>query len=219
MTSFGRPRAAMLADVEAERLDLAAFLESLEEEEWRTPSLCPAWTVHHVLAHLTLSTRQPFVSTMIRVARARGDFHRVEADLAVECGRAYDPTQLIAQLRETAGWPHRFPLSGALDPLTDILVHGQDIARPLGRERTMPTERVVPVLRHVWKAAFYGARKRFAGLRFVATDADWSAGPADAGTPEARGSVGDILLLATGRRAGLTELTGNGVDEVAARMG
>lgn len=197
---------------------MAVFLESLEEEEWQTPSLCAGWTVHHVLAHLALSTRQPFLSTMIRVARARGDFHRVEANLAVEYGRAYQPRELIAQLRETAGSPYRFPLSGPLDPLTDVLVHGQDIARPLGRERTMPRERVVPVLDYVWKATFYGARKRFAGLRFVATDADWSSGPAQSGVPEVRGPVDDILLLATGRGAGLTGLTGQGADEVAARM-
>jgi hypothetical protein len=168
MTSFARPHAAMLPDVDAERLDLAAFLESLEEEEWQTPSLCAGWTVHHVLAHLALSTRQPFLSTMIRVARARGDFHRVEADLAVEYGRAHQPRQLIAQLRETAGSPYRFPLSGALDPLTDI--------------------------------------------------ADWSSGPAERNVPEVRGPVGDILLLATGRSAGLTGLTGEGADEVATRM-
>lgn len=58
----------MLPDVEAERLDLADRLETLDPAEWASPTLCAAWTVHEILAHLTLSTRTP-LGAMIR---ARG---------------------------------------------------------------------------------------------------------------------------------------------------
>lgn len=48
----------MLSDVRAERIDLADFLESLDDQDWKVSSLCAGWTVHEVVAHLTLSTRQ-----------------------------------------------------------------------------------------------------------------------------------------------------------------
>ena len=61
----GHRGVAMLTDVKAERLDLAAVLEQLDEHEWRAPSLCPGWTVRDVVAHLTLSTRQPIGRTNV----------------------------------------------------------------------------------------------------------------------------------------------------------
>ncbi|MGY1815547.1 maleylpyruvate isomerase family mycothiol-dependent enzyme [Blastococcus sp. SYSU D00820] len=209
------PRVGMLADVAAERSDLCDFLESLDEADWQVRSLCPAWTVHDVLAHLTLSHRQTLLATLVQVVRARGSFDAAEAAWARRLAAAHRPAELIALLRATADVDHRVPLSGPLDPLTDVLVHGQDIARPLGWRREVPPERAVPALQHVWGNAFYGrADRRFAGLRFVATDADWSAGEG----PVVRGPAGSLLLVATGRAAGLAELTGPGRNDVAARF-
>ena len=48
-----------------------------------------------------------------------------------------------------------------------------------------------------------------------ATDAGWSAGE---GPREVRGPVGDLLLLATGREAGVEGLTRPGVGEAAASL-
>ncbi|MBW0105078.1 maleylpyruvate isomerase family mycothiol-dependent enzyme [Pseudonocardia sp. KRD291] len=205
----------MLAHVEAERLGLADVLDTLDEGEWATPSLCAAWTVHELVAHLTLSNRTPFAATMLAILRARGDFDRVEADAARQRARRHGPAELVAQLRETAGLDRRFPLAGRLDPLVDILVHGQDIVRPLGRSRAMPVERVVPALEQVWRSPFLGLSKRFAGIRFVATDAGWSRGE---GTHELRGPAGELLLVSTGRPAGLAAVHGPALAEVTARL-
>ncbi|ADD44151.1 maleylpyruvate isomerase family mycothiol-dependent enzyme [Stackebrandtia nassauensis] len=207
-------KVAMLADLAAERLDLADYLETLDDSQWRTTTLCPAWNVHQMLAHLTLSNRTKVLPTLWHVVKARGDFDRVEAELADTRAATYSRAELLAQLRETAAADRRLALAGKLDPLVDILVHGQDITRPLGHHRPMPVHRVVPALEHVWGSVFYGSRKRFKGLRFVATDADWSAGEG----PEVRGPVGDILLAATGRAAGLDALSGPGRTEAAGRM-
>ncbi|REE97413.1 maleylpyruvate isomerase family mycothiol-dependent enzyme [Thermomonospora umbrina] len=212
MTPF--TRVAMAPDVEAERLELADLLDTLADHEWRTPSLCAGWTVRDVAAHLTLADRK-FTATLLRGIRARGDFDRVTAEMARERALRHTPADLVAQIRETAGRPRRFPMSGPLDPLADILVHAQDIARPLGREHPMPIERTLPALQHVWTSLFYGTRKRFAGLRLVATDADWTAGD---GPQEVRGPTAALLLLATGRPTALPDLTGNGVTESATRL-
>ena len=77
-------RVAMLDDVAAERLGLADDLETLTPEDWATPSLCAGWTVHDVVAHLTLSTRQSVPWTFWRTLRARGNLERAFADMARE---------------------------------------------------------------------------------------------------------------------------------------
>ena len=210
------PRVARLADVAAERLDLCDFLETLDDQDWQVRSLCPEWTVHDVVAHLTLAHRQTFRATLAHAVLARGSFDKAEAMWGHEISAEHSPTELIALLRRTAAVDHRVPLSSPLDPLTDVLVHWQDIARPLGHRREMRPDRVRPALDHVWASGFYGrADKVFTGLRMVATDADWTRGD---GGPEVRGPIGDLLLLATGRRAGLDNLSGPGLREAFTRL-
>lgn len=207
-------RPATVAAVEAERRDLADLLADLAPDEWAVPSLCGGWTVREVVAHLTTATRWTVWSAVRGIVRARGDLDRLFHEVARERAAAYGPAELVEQLRATASSTLRFPGAAVHDPLVDVLVHGQDIARPLGRVRPMPVERVQPVLAAMWNSPFYGGRTRLAGVRLVATDADWSAGDG----VELRGPAGDLLLVATGRRAGLDALAGDGVSVVAARM-
>jgi uncharacterized protein (TIGR03083 family) len=215
MTKAGQlDQNAVLTAKNAERLHLADFLDTLDETDWQTGSLCTGWTVRDVVAHLTLATRQSVGATMLRVIRARGDFNRVNNEWARERAAAFSPAELVGQLRESANSARRFAFSGVLDPLIDLMVHGQDIARPLGRTREMPVDWVVPALEHVWPASFYGARKRFDGLKFVATDADWTAGEGQ----QVHGPAADLLLLAPGRAAGLSAVKGPGAAEAAARL-
>ena len=123
--------------------------------------------------------------------------------------------ELIAQLRETAGSARRAPGAAPLDPLADAIVHGQDVARPLGRDRPMPVEQTVAALEHVRTSRFYGARKHFRDTRLIATDCDWTAGE---GSRELRRPVGDLLMVATGRPAGLATLSGSALDRLAAAL-
>ncbi|MEJ2867476.1 maleylpyruvate isomerase family mycothiol-dependent enzyme [Actinomycetospora sp. OC33-EN08] len=203
----------MPEDVAAERLDLADQLEDLTDEEWTTPSLCAGWTVHDVVAHLTLSTGQPLVRTLLRMIPARGDYDAINRSDAVERARRYTPAELIAQLRAMAHDDRRFPLAGALDPLNDLLVHRQDLAIPLGRAVDAPAARAEPCLAHTWSAPFVGAARRFAGLRLVATDGTWTAGEG----PELRGPSSGMLLALNGRVAGLDRLDGPGLQEARTR--
>lgn len=118
--------------------------------------------------------------------------------------------------RETAGSARRTPLSSPLDPLVDVLVHGQDIARPLGRVRAIPADLLPVALDHFWTSKFYGTQKRFHGLRLIATDLNWTAGD---GPHEVRRPAADLLLLASGRPAGLAALTGPGLDRARTAVG
>ncbi len=202
--------------IEAERLALCSYLDGLADTAWTTQSWCEAWTVHQVVAHLSTSTTTGLWDMIGGAIRARGDFDRMERDQAVQLATEFEPAELIAQIRATASSMKRTPMSSPLDPLADIIVHGQDIARPLGKPLPTSSERVVAALDHVVASRWYGAPKRFADLNLTAADAEWSHGH---GNDHVGGAAIDLLLVATGRTQALNELTGNGVARLADRMG
>ncbi|WP_210401819.1 maleylpyruvate isomerase N-terminal domain-containing protein, partial [Dietzia sp. HMSC21D01] len=43
------------AAVDRRRSDIADYLEALPPDDWDRPSLCDAWTIREVAAHLTLA--------------------------------------------------------------------------------------------------------------------------------------------------------------------
>jgi uncharacterized protein (TIGR03083 family) len=203
------------AAIESERLSLANFLDDLEEAEWAAPSLCRDWTVREVVAHLTIPTRTSLPGMVVGMLKARGDFHRMTFNSARARAAAFTPAQLTQQLRDTAGSARRMPGSGPMAPLIDILVHGQDIARPLGRPRPMPAEPATAALEFVAEVAFYGGPEHLAGLTLLSTDTGQTLGD---GPDQVRGTTDDLLLVATGRPAGLAGLSGAGVAGLSSRL-
>ncbi|MFC9897206.1 maleylpyruvate isomerase family mycothiol-dependent enzyme [Nocardia sp. NPDC127579] len=189
-------RARIQQQIHEERLALAEFLDGSTEAEWAHPTLCDGWTVHEVLAHVTLSNQDTLWALVTGIVRARGNWDRANADAAITHARRFTPAELLTQLRDRAGDHRRSPGAGVLDPLADVIVHGQDIARPLGRSLPIAPERVVAPLAHVLGSRFYGAQRRLRGKRLVATDIAFSHG---AGPEEVCAPVVDLLLLATGR--------------------
>lgn len=208
------PRAAVDDAVAAERRHLADHVADLTDDQWATPSLCAAWTVRDVIAHLTVTTRIT-VPTVIRAAvRARGSFDRMEIDLTARRAAAYTTAELVAQLRESAASTRRFPGSGPMDPLMDLVIHAQDVARPLGRHYASPPEVVAACLAYVATNRFMGGPRRLSGVRLVSTDTGWTLGEG----VELRGPDVDLLLVASGRPAGLDALDGPGTAVVAERL-
>ncbi|GAA1582672.1 maleylpyruvate isomerase family mycothiol-dependent enzyme [Kribbella sancticallisti] len=186
-------RRQILAWTTTERLGLADLLAELKDYEWRTATLCDGWDVRDLAAHLTLSTRLTLRLALPAAIRARGNFDRMNDVLSRERAARYAPAELVAQLRETAASPRRAPGTSVLDPLVDMLVHGQDLARPLGRVRAMP---IVPAVAALEYVLAHGAHRQVKGQRLVATDLDWAAGE---GPTVTRAPLADLLLLATGR--------------------
>lgn len=208
------PRAAVDDAVAAERRHLADHVADLTDDQWATPSLCAAWTVRDVIAHLTVTTRIT-VPTVIRAAvRARGSFDRMEIDLTARRAAAYTTAELVAQLRESAASTRRFPGSGPMDPLMDLVIHAQDVARPLGRHYASPPEVVAACLAYVATNRFMGGPRRLSGVRLVSTNTGWTLGEG----ADLRGPDVDLLLVASGRPAGLDALDGPGTAVVAERL-
>jgi uncharacterized protein (TIGR03083 family) len=188
-----------------QRRSLADLLSELTAEEWEAPSLCARWRVRDVAAHVAMAPQVPSLASMLADGvRARGRFDRLNHDVAVR--HAARPTgQIVAELRQHAD-SRRLPVvTNYRNILFDVLVHGQDIALPLGRRRPMPPDAARAGVERVWTMGWpFWARRRLRGFRLVATDVDWSAG---AGA-EVRGPSEALLLLLTGRDVAMPRLSG-----------
>lgn len=192
--------------VHAERQALIRDLDALPALDWATPSLCPGWDVHDVLAHLVDDARTTRLGFLRHLAAAGFDFDRCNAR-GIARERRADPHSTLAALRAVSGRTTSAPAPPATR-LVEAFVHGEDIRRPLGIERACPTAPVAEALRHQLRTRvqFGGGRERAEGLRLVATDA-----ALDVGTgPEVRGSALVLLLAVSGRPVGPEELTGPG---------
>ena len=196
--------------IDTERAGLADLFEDLSADEWATPSLCDAWRVSDVTAHLTLA-HMGYRAALVGAVRARGSFDGMIRDTALRAA-SLPPTEYARRLRSMVGSRRTAPFITPMEPLIDVLVHGQDIAIPLGRTRAMPTAAAAAAAQRAWNLRLpFRARTRLAGFRLAATDADWTVG---SGAP-IEGPIAALLLLVTGRDAALDELTGEGVGALA----
>lgn len=208
---------AVWAVVDRERRELADLLEGLSDEQWDVPSLCAGWRVRDVAAHLTLAHMGPGRAA-VEAVRARGSFDAMVRDTALRRARA--PRQeLVLALRAMVGSRRRAPGISPLEPLLDVLVHGQDVTLPLGLQRAVPLDAATTVATRVWTAGWplsraFSARRRLQGLQLVADDVDWSVGDG----PRVEGPVEALLLVLTGRTAAVRHrLRGPGAGLLAGR--
>lgn len=197
------------AALEAERLGLHTFLQSLPASTWSAPSHCAGWTVHDVLAHLTLSTRSSGRAFAAGMIRHHGDFDAMNAQQAVARAGEYAPEELLEQLHADIDSTKKSFGSTRADGLTDVVVHGQDIARALDLHHEVPVQHVVLALDHVVGSRWYPAKQALQHATCTATDAPWTHGD---GGETIEGTVIDLLLAGTGRTQALDHLTGSGVD-------
>ena len=201
--------------IDQQRTALADLLDTLTPGQWSTPSLCHAWTIRDVGAHLSLAATARTGEVLADVVRARGSFDGMIREATLDRSRQRSTHQIVADLRGIVGSRKLAPGTFWRDPLLDILVHGQDIVRPLGLTIESPGEASRVAVDWVWRRRlpFFPAR-RLRGLRLVADDVDWARGAGE----ELRGPVMSLLLVSTGRASGLTELSGPGLGSARSSM-
>lgn len=207
-------RAEQWRMVHAQRHALAEDLAAFTEADWAAPTLCPAWSVREVVAHLTAAARTGFPRWLASMAVARFN-PAVHNDRRLQPYLGDSPAQTLQHFRaaidsttaptkDTAAW------------LGEVVVHAQDIRRPLGLATTPPVEAVTPVARFFVSRDFAVQSKRAAaGLRLEATDGPFAHGDGVL----VRGSTLALTMALAGRAAYGADLTGPGADLLRKRAG
>jgi uncharacterized protein (TIGR03083 family) len=203
------------AAIDAQRLRTVDLLATLAPADWSHRSLCDGWTVRDVAGHLTL--QQMTIGDILRLALKHPGVHSLNWMIQTSArDQAALPTeQLIEGIRGTVGSRRHNLGVTPRETLIDIVVHGQDMAIPIGRTLPVPPEVAATAAERVWECR--GGRKSkvfkpvpYDGLRLVADDIEWSVGDG----PELRGPVLSLLLLLTGRRVVLPQLDGPGAERL-----
>ena len=180
--------------IDAERSWVADLLESLPDAAWQHPSLCAGWTVRDVAAHLTLA-QTPVHDLLWPAVRARFRYDVMVRDTALRSPLTHE--EIVSTLRGFVGSRRRIVFITDLEPLIDVLVHTQDICRPLRIDHPMPVEAAAAAADRVLSTPPPIRRwKRPSGARLVATDTDWAHGVG----PELPAPMEVHLLALTGRQ-------------------
>jgi uncharacterized protein (TIGR03083 family) len=216
------PAPDLPAVLRTERLALVDLLSTFGPEQWATPSLCQGWTVQDVAAHLAWTPAMPPAEAALALVRSGLRPNRFIADSAVRWS-SRGPTAILEQLRanaETGAKPMAVPAPAVL---TDAVMHGLDIRRPLQDHRPVP-EAAFRIVADFFTGAGSrwpltipfagGTRQRTDGVRLVADGLDWSSGNG----PEVHASPETVLLFLSGRPVDAAELSGPGAPEVARRL-
>jgi uncharacterized protein (TIGR03083 family) len=198
--------------IHAERAALAADLESVPADQWSTPSLCEGWTVQQVLAHMLATAEMNPLTFLGRFAAAGFNFAKM-ADRDIERHSRGGPLATLKGFHAVQSASSAPP--GPKDSwLGETLVHAEDIRRPLGIAHDYPLPWVTRAIEfYAGSNTLIGGKRRVAGLRLEATDADWSHGSG----PTVAGPAVALLLATTGRRAAVADLTGDGVHTLRSR--
>lgn len=196
--------------VEAEQADFAALLRGLSPEQWAAPSLCSGWSVRDVVMHIAIHAHTTAPQRIAQLARVGFSESR-----QMEPHRARPTDELVDWLASPAQLAGR---SNILTQLSELVIHQQDVRRPLGIVRRLPAERLSVVLdfglTRVGNVSVAFSRRHAKGLRLVAPDIGWWAGTG----PEVRGPGEAIFMALNGRADALPDLTGDGARVLARRI-
>jgi uncharacterized protein (TIGR03083 family) len=201
--------------IAVERRRAADLLESLDDAQLQTQSLCAQWTVRDIAGHLISPFSVSLPEFLVGVIR-NGGFSRYSVKLSQQLGRR-PLSEIVQTLRHNADNEFTPPLQGPGAPLTDLAVHVRDVARPLGLATSASPdawESVLAFLTAPQARRGFIPRGRLSGLRFEATDLDWAYGDG----PPLRGNAEALAMAIAGRRVALNDLTGEGVTRLSARL-
>jgi uncharacterized protein (TIGR03083 family) len=196
--------------VRDEMIDLADRLSELDAPQWDAASLCAGWRIRDVLAHVVAGAEGAFGVRAVVAGMVRHgfNFNRWVAADGRARGQA-DPEVMVAALRNAAARRQT-----SVNALMHVVIHGQDMCRPLGIARELPATHVVPVANLVAADRHrFGTTKRIAGLTLRATDMEWSHGQG----PEVTGPGEALVMMMAGRLVALHDLSGEGTSTVRAR--
>jgi uncharacterized protein (TIGR03083 family) len=198
--------------IHAERAALADLWEGFEPDQWSAGSWCGGWTVRITSGHVLAAAEQT-IPNFYKEFLLAGFRFNVFADRAARRLAETPPAAMVRRLRARTTTTNR-PPAPVVVMLGEIVVHGEDIRRPLGITHDVPGDSLVAVADNYVKTNFLlGAKRRIAGLGLRATDVDWAHGDG----PEVTGPLLSMILAMSGRTGALADLGGAGVPALTAR--
>jgi uncharacterized protein (TIGR03083 family) len=199
--------------IHAERQALVADVEPLSEDQWASQSLCAGWSARDVLAHMTATAKMTPPRFVGKFIGSGFRFNAMTAkDVAAERGTS--SADALARFKQQLAATTHPP--GPIEAMVgEMVVHGEDIRRPLGIRHRYSDEALTTAANFYRKSnLLIGAKRRAEGLTLRASDVDWSAGAG----PEVTGPLASIILAITGRGAALADLSGDGLATLTARI-
>jgi uncharacterized protein (TIGR03083 family) len=185
-----------------------ALATGLTDDQWTVPSLCPGWTVRDVVVHLAYHThRSGLKETLPNLDKTTA--------MMVEREDASSREGLLRWLTSRPAPAER----KSRGTLAELVIHQQDMRRPLGVPRDYPEDALRSSLDLCTTRSgnIFVIDRRFRlgrGLRLVATDLEWTSGKG----PEVRGTAEAILMAIAGRRGVISDLEGDGVRLIDHRL-
>jgi len=200
------------SNIHGEREQFVETLRSLSPEQWSAPTWCGAWNVKEVVGHVLSAAEQTTLNFYKELASDGFKFD-VFAERDAKKLAALEPSELIRRLQSRTTTTNH-PPAPVIAMLGEIVVHGDDIRRPLGITHKSPEAALLAVADN-WKNSnlLIGSKRRITGVQLRATDASWSHGTG----PVVSGPLQSLVLAMTGRKGALADLSGDGVSILAGR--
>lgn len=205
-------RSELWANVHAERAGLVDDLSGDPHLDWTTPSLCAGWDIRDVVAHLAATatlSRWRFFGEFLRAGFSPDRIVDRQIDLARSRPAAESLDALQSAIYCTAS-----PPQPTITRVIEIVVHGEDVRRPLRIDHDYVTTHVGAALRFLARDRRSGAKARMTGLELHATDTDIAVGHGE----WVEGPAVSLLLAVCGRCAALADLSGPGHAELRRRV-
>jgi uncharacterized protein (TIGR03083 family) len=198
--------------IHSERAQMADAWATLSPGQWAAPSWCEGWSVQDTAGHVVAAAEQTPANFYKELASAGFRFN-VFTDRGARRLGAAGPDELARRLGARTSTTNH-PPAPVMAMLGEIVVHGEDIRRPLGLKHQPPEEALVAVA-DSWKNSnlLIGSKRRITGLRLRATDTEWVHGEG----PEVSGPLLSLILAMTGRKDVHPDLAGEGVAELGRR--
>jgi uncharacterized protein (TIGR03083 family) len=198
--------------IHSERAQMAETWAALSPEQWAAASWCEGWSVQDTAGHV-LSSAEQTPPNFYKELTSAGFRFNVFTDRSARRLASIGPDELVRRLRARTSTTNH-PPAPVMAMLGEIVVHGEDIRRPLGLKHQSP-ERAQVALADNWKNSnlLIGGKRRISGLRLRATDIEWAHGDG----PEVSGPLISLIMALTGRKAALPDLTGEGVATLGSR--
>jgi uncharacterized protein (TIGR03083 family) len=198
--------------IHTERAAMADTWEGFGPDQWSMESWCDGWSVHVTAGHVLAAAEQTY-SNFYKEFVLAGFRFDVFADRAARRLAEVSPEDMVRRLRARTTTTNH-PPAPVVVMLGEIVVHGEDIRRPLGIAHEVPAETLVAVAdNYVRTNLLLGAKRRIAGLRLRATDVDWTHGDG----PEVSGPLTSMILAMSGRTPALADLGGEGLQVLTGR--